>query len=94
MGGFIFGLLSTALVNPEAVDAQNEIGEYPYSQEVSRNVPGMLKQLSFWWSVILVCALVLIQNPPQQRKPSEEIIKDEEKQQQNVNSEGVYAQEF
>lgn len=43
MGGFIFGLLSTAIVNPEGIDAQNEIGEYPYGDEVSQNVPIMLK---------------------------------------------------
>lgn len=60
MGGFIFGLLSTSIVNPEGVDAKEEIGEYPYGIEISKNVPVMLKQLSFYWTIIMIFAIALI----------------------------------
>jgi len=52
LGGFIFSLVSTNIVNP---DDSDEI-----SEEIAANVPKMLRGLAARWALIILVALILI----------------------------------
>jgi hypothetical protein len=82
IGGFLFGLVSEHLVNPDGVQANEDIplidGEdaehidlekfmvFPFDEEVAGNLPRMLRVLSFCWGVVMLVTVTLIQKEPQE----------------------------
>lgn len=52
LGGFIFSLVSTNLVNPDDSDV--------ISDEIAAKVPSMLRGLAGRWAIILLVAVFLI----------------------------------
>ena len=52
IGGFIFSLVSTNLVNPDDSDV--------ITKNIAANVPKMLRGLAWRWAFIIAVALILI----------------------------------
>lgn len=57
LGGFIFGVISTSIVNPEN-------HQMPFPDHVIQNVPFMLQALAYRFTIILIFALILIPKEP------------------------------
>ena len=68
LGGFVYGMISTLVVNPDEVDSReidekNEAIE-PFDDEIASNVPKMLRTLALCWTGHMVIAMLLIQKAP------------------------------
>ena len=75
-GSFIFGFISTALVNPNNESpVEQPDGDKLYSYEVAENVPSMLRYLSAMWVVLGIFGIILVHRNP-------EVVERERKQAQ------------
>lgn len=82
LGGFIFGLVSTSLANPDEVDSNvvddrdREHAVMPFDDDVAKNVPHMLRQLALIWTCIMLITMCLIQEEPKKVSTAEAGILD------------------
>lgn len=74
LGSFIFGLVSTSIVNPDNLKT-NSLGVFP--EEVSERVPHMIRTMALFWSAIAFLTLALFQ-PMDHEKNLETSIQAEE----------------
>lgn len=81
-GGAFFNYLSTALVNPDNVDAIKPTPDNPevkpFGREVADNVPTMLRTLCYIWFGLFVVSFLTIQGYP----PYDELQKEKEELQE------------
>ena len=64
-GSFIFGFITTALVNPDNESAvKMPDGDHLYTINVANNVPKMLRYLSFIWIGLAAIGIILIRRNP------------------------------
>ena len=63
-GGFIFGIITNNLCNPDNIEVQtytvNNSEQRFFPQEVSDNVPDMLRRLDFIWICVFLFGVITI----------------------------------
>lgn len=61
-GAFLFGFLSTALVNP--ADAKIPDGQTFYANDISERVPGMLRWCTLFWAILCLISICTVRRSP------------------------------
>ena len=65
-GAFIYGFISTAIVNPDDVDkVANDQGIKYYPEEVANRVPKMYRECLYSWLVLAICGVALVSRNPE-----------------------------
>jgi len=64
-GGFIFGILSTLLINPKNVKAlpsikSEQVTEYFFPESIAAGVPRMMRSLVLIWACMLLFSIIAV----------------------------------
>ena len=76
IGSFLFGIVSTLLINPHNLKMETIGNDHIYGLDVANNTMYALRKLAIYWAIFTVIALILIKIDPKPEQNSDHSTKE------------------